>query len=254
MLAQERYDQIIKIIESEGSVKVSNLTRLFKVSIETIRRDLDYLEKNGHLKKVYGGAILEKNRKKQLSLQVREKENIEEKREIANIATKFINEGQSIAMNASTTNLEIAKALKLKFKRLTILTNSLLIVNELSDMDDYSIILTGGIFRKTEFSLSGAIAESIIKEFNVDISFISVSGVSLFADITDYDIEELEIQKQMMKISQQVIVLADSSKIDAISLLKVGRLDEINCVITNSNVPDSIIQKYMESGVEIINK
>ncbi|WP_066495193.1 DeoR/GlpR family DNA-binding transcription regulator [Abyssisolibacter fermentans] len=254
MLAQERYEKILNIIEEDGSVKVSMLTKLFNVSIETIRRDLDYLEKEGYLKKVYGGAVLEKVSMKQLARQTREKENIEEKKEIADIAVRFISEGQSIAMNASTTNLEIAKVLKLKCKKLTVITNSLLIASELADMDKYTIILTGGIFRKEEFSLVGGLAKNNISEFNVDTAFISVSGVSLYAGITDYDIDELQIQKQMINISQQVIVLADSSKIDTRSLLKVEDLNKINMIITDSTLKKNILQKYNQNGIEIINK
>ncbi len=254
MLVQERYEQILDLIEKNGSVKVSMLVKLFNVSIETVRRDLEYLEKEGHLKRIYGGAVLEKVSEKQFTFQTREKEYIDEKKEIVNIAVRFVKEGQSIAMDASTTNLEIAKVIKKKFERLTIITNSLIIASELSDMNKYTIILTGGILKGDQLSLVGNIAENNIGDFNVDIAFISVSGVSLHAGLTDQYLDELMIQKKMVEIAQNIIVLADSSKFDVVCLQKISDLDKINMIITDSKLKDSILEKYLKNGIEVINQ
>ncbi|GAA0725761.1 DeoR/GlpR family DNA-binding transcription regulator [Clostridium malenominatum] len=254
MLAQERYEQILSILNSEGSVKVSKLTKLFNVSIETIRRDLEYLEKEGHLERVYGGAVLNKVGNNQLKFENREKEFTNEKIEVANIAARYVAEGQSLAMDASTTNLEIAKVLKTKFKKLTILTNSLAIANELLDMDKYTIILTGGVLKNDEFSLVGDITLKYIENFNINTAFISVSGVSLKEGLTDFIFEHLQIQKKFIEISQNVIVLADSSKFDSVSLLKVCNLDEVNMIITDSKIKKNVLEKYLNSGIEIVNQ
>ncbi|BDR66800.1 DeoR/GlpR family DNA-binding transcription regulator [Clostridium tetani] len=253
MLAQERYEQTLSILNREGSVKVSKLTKLFNVSIETIRRDLEYLEKEGLLKRVYGGAVLKKIDNNQLKFENREKEFSSEKKEIANIATRYVVEGQSLAMDASTTNLEIAKVLKTKFKKLTILTNSLAIANELIDMDKYTIILTGGILKNDEFSLVGDIAQKYIESFNIHTAFISVSGVSLKEGLTDYILDHLQIQKKFIEISQNVIVLADSSKFDSVSLLNVCNLEDVNMIITDSRIKKNVLEKYLNNGIEVIN-
>lgn len=253
LLAHERYEEILKLLEKDGSVKVSMLTKLFNVSIETIRRDLEHLEKQNHLKRVYGGAVLEKINKKQFNFETREKEYIEEKREITNTAVKFITEGQSIAMDASTTNLEVAKILKTKFKKLTILTNSLAIANELADMEYYTIILTGGIFIKDEFSLVGDIAEKNISDFYIDTAFISISGVSLHAGLTEYSFDGIQIQKKMIEVSKQVIVLADNSKFDVVCLQKVADLDKVDMIITDSKLKKCVLDKYLNKGIKIIN-
>src|SRR5699024_587609 len=102
----------------------------------TVRRDLIYLEKQGLLTRVHGGAVLVEVNSRELSFTVRESKYLKEKQEIANKATDYVVEGQSIAMDVSTTNTEIAKMLKEKFNRLTILTNSMVIANELSEMPD----------------------------------------------------------------------------------------------------------------------
>lgn len=253
MLAEERYRQILDILEKEKTVKVSMLIKLFNVSIETVRRDLEYLEKEGHLRRVHGGAVLDRVITKNNDFQIRKTENLEEKSEIAKIAVSFISEGQSIAMNGGTTTLEVAKELKKHFKRLTILTDSLSIADELADMEKYTIIICGGVLKGDEYILSGEIAENNISRFNIDTALIGVSGVSLQEGITDYNVSELQIQKKMIEVSQQVIMLADSNKFDVITLLKICNLDKVNVIITDSKLNPKVLNKYRENGVEVVN-
>lgn len=252
MLAEERYKKILQLLEKDNSVKTSALTKLFNVSIETIRRDLEYLENEGLLKRVYGGAVLDKVDAKQQVFQVREKDHFDEKIEIAQIACRFVEEGQSIAMDVSTTNLEIAKMLKQKFRMLTILTNSLIIANELADMDDYTVILTGGILRKEEYSLIGEMCETNIGQFHVDLAFISASGISLNAGITDYGFGEVQAKKRMLDIAQKIIVVCNSSRFDVISLLKVCDLSRVDQIITDAKLKDHVAERYKRAGLEII--
>lgn len=254
MLAHERQEQILDIIQKEGSVKVSKLTKLFDVSIETIRRDLESLENNGLLKRVYGGAILKKNVFDKLNFTKREKAFKDEKKEIAQIAIRYVEEGQSIALNGGTTNLEIVRELREKFKNLTIITNSLMIANELSDVEGFTIILIGGVLNNKEYAFYSEFTENILSNFVIDTAFISVSGVSLNRGITDYLINEVKIQKKIMEVSQEVIILADSSKIDSASLVKTANIDDVNLIITDSKLDSKILNKYLKNGIEIINK
>lgn len=254
MLAQYRYGKIINILEEKGAVKVSMLTKLFNVSIETIRRDLENLEKEGLCKRVHGGAVLEKVNKRTTGFEVRKKECVEEKKEIANIAAGLVKEGQSVAMDASTTNLELARVLKGKFERLTILTNSLVIADELSDMSQYTIIVIGGFLKNDELSIVGRTAEDIMNNFNLDIAFISVGGISINKGITSYSFEEVGVQKKMIRVSEKAVILADSSKFCKVSLLKLCDFEEINAIITDSKLKDSYIDMYKDNGIEIISK
>ena len=253
MLAQDRYKKISEILEKDNSVKVSVLTDLFGVSVETVRRDLEYMEGEGLLKRVHGGAVLEKINGTQSTFAIRESEYREQKAEIGEIAYRYVKEGQSIAMDASTTNYEVAKVLKQKFKRLTILTNSVSIINELLDMENYTIILPGGILRKDEMSLIGDMAEENLDSFHVDTAFISMSGISLREGLTDYDFGEVSMKKKMMKIAQEIVVLANSSKFDVVSLLKVCNFNDVNMIITDSGLKENMLEKYRKSGVEVIN-
>lgn len=252
MLAQNRYKKICEILEKENSVKVSTLINLFGVSVETVRRDLEYMEKEGLLKRVHGGAVLDKIDGMQSTFAIRENEYKEQKAEIGEIAAAFVKEGQSVVMDVSTTNYEVIKVFKRKFQKLTIITNSLSIINELADTE-YTVIGTGGVFRKEELSFIGDMAEENLGNFHADKAFISMSGISLREGLTDYGFGEVAIKKKMMKIAQETIVLADSSKFDIVSLLKVCNFSDINAIVTDSNLKESILEKYRKNGIEVIN-
>ena len=253
LLTQERRERIIEIIEKEGSVKTSKLIKLFEVSVETIRRDMESLEKQGMLKRVYGGAILKNpNTLEKTYFSKRESEYQEEKREIAAIAIRYIKEGESIALNDSTTNTEIAKKLKNSFNNLTIITNSLVIANELLGIEGFTVIMTGGVLTHKEMAFYGDLAENILSKFIVNKAFLGVTGISLNRGVMDYSIEEVKIQRKMMEMSQEVIILADSSKIDNVSLVKLADIDEVNLVITDSKLDQKVLNKYQKSGIEIV--
>ncbi len=254
MLAPERYEYIIETLNRDSAVKVSKLIKELNVSVETIRRDLEHLEKEGILERVYGGAVPKKVLVDKLSFDKREEEFKEEKLEIASIAMRYIEEGQSIALNDSTTNVEIARQLKKKFKNITVITNSLIIATELANNQGIKVILSGGLLNNNEYAFYGEFAKNILKNFIVDRAFISVGGVSLNRGVTDYDIHTVEIQKILIEISKESIILADSSKIDSVSLTKISDIDDVSFIITDSKVEKNIADKYLKQGVEIINK
>ncbi|MGL6064093.1 MAG: DeoR/GlpR family DNA-binding transcription regulator [Fusobacteriaceae bacterium] len=253
MLAENRHKKILTILKNKTMIKVKELSEIFEVSFETIRRDLDFLEKKNYLKKVYGGAILLEEDISNLKFTEREKENIKEKNEIATLALKYIVEKDIISMNGGTTNLEIAKQLKYKFLTLTIITNSLSIANILSDDGNIKIILIGGILNHKENSLFGSISHDIIKKFNSTKSFLSVGGIDLASGITDFILEEVEIQKIMIENTKEVIIVADSSKFEKISLAKITDFNRINFIITDSNLDKEILHKYSKEKIKIVN-
>lgn len=254
MLAQERHEKIMEMLLDKKSVKVTALAQMFGVSIETIRRDLDCLEKDGRLTKVYGGAVLEHVIAQEKNLNLRIATNRDLKQEIARIACRFVDEGQSIAMDTSTTNLEIAKMLKKNFHRLTIITNAVDIALELRDKEHFNTILTGGVLRGDEMCLLGGLAEEFLEKFHIDKVFASISGISVSNGFTDYGLGEYHVKIKMIERAREVIVVADSSKFDVISLLKVGDLDMCDLIITDSKINAKVLQKYQEKGVKIINQ
>jgi Transcriptional regulators of sugar metabolism len=253
MLTQERQERIMDILTKKKSVKVAELAEMFGVSIVTIRRDLDYLNKGGQLTKVYGGAVIEKVVAQEKKLLSRASANLGLKQEIAETACRFVEEGQSIAMDASTTNLEIAKELKKRFDNLTVITNGIDIALELRDKEHFNTILTGGILRGDELCVLGGLAEEFLDKFHIDKVFASVSGVSISNGFTDYGLGEYNVKMRMIERAREVIVPADNSKFDVISLLKVGDLDLCDFIITDTKINENVLQKYRDNNVTVIN-
>lgn len=254
MLANDRYNKILEVLETEGSIKTSKIVTLLGVSLETARRDLDFLEKQGSLQKVHGGAILkEKEEENNLTYSLRETKNTEEKKEIAEFALKYISEGETIALNSSTTNIEIARLIKNKYSSLTVVTNSLRIADELADTKGINLILAGGIYNKNEYAFLGEITEKFLGNFLVDKSFVSVGGISIKRGITDFLMDEILVERKMIDIGEEVIILADSSKIDTNSLIKICDTKDIDFIITDSKLDSKIKEKYREAGIKIIN-
>ncbi len=253
MLANDRYNKILEVLEMEGSIKTTKIVELLGVSLETARRDLDFLEKQGSLQKVHGGAILKEKEKSSLSYSLRETKNTEEKKEIAKLALNYINEGETIALNSSTTNVEIARLIKNRYTSLTVVTNSLRIADELADVKGINLILAGGIYNKNEYAFLGEITEKFLGNFLVDKSFVSVGGISLKRGITDFLMDEILVERKMIDIGEEVVILADSSKIDTNSLIKICDVKDIDFIITDSNLNEKIKEKYIEEGIKIVN-
>jgi len=254
LFAHERQHQIMELLHEHRSVKVADLIKKFQVSIETVRRDLEYLEREGMLKRVHGGAVLEEINSRELSFMDRQNKHLEAKKELAEYAARYIIEGQSIALDVSTTNTEFAKVLAKKFEKLTVLTNSLPIVQELASKSNFTILLAGGIVRNQEMCVVGDMAEAFISQFHIDTFFMSMSGISLTNGLTDYGIGEVQIKQRMLKSAQKAIVLADSSKFDVISLLKVCDFNQVDKIITDSRINPKIMDKYLNQGIEVINQ
>lgn len=253
MFAEQRHQIIIQRLNQDKSIRASELTEQFGVSFETIRRDLEFLESEGYLRRVHGGAILEQpDYSREIPLTIRESIYLEEKTELAQIAVRYVMEGMSIALDPSTTNTQIAKALKNKFDCLTVITNSLPIINELISMPRYTLIMSGGVIRQDEQSIIGDLAEEFTSRFHADLFFMSMSGVTLEAGITDNAIAEVQVKKIMHANAKRSIALADSSKFGQNSLIKVCGVTEVERFVTDSKIDRDIVEKFNESGIEIV--
>lgn len=256
MLAEERYHQILKLLRTERTVKVAELTELFQVSAETVRRDLDYLEKEGCLKKVYGGAVLEQVDSSMAAFKEREHQFQENKLEAAQLVCRFVKEGDSIALDAGTTSLEIAKVLKEKYEKLTILTNSIAIVNELLEKPSFTVMLAGGVVHPAEESIIGAACVEQLRQYRVNFYFLTPSGVSLHSGITSgvasCGFEDVEVQRAMADIAGRVIVLCGSNCFEKVCLLKVCDLIRVECILTDSRLPAEVRKQYETADIKII--
>ncbi|RHW37490.1 DeoR/GlpR transcriptional regulator [Lysinibacillus yapensis] len=254
MLQEQRHKMIESFLKHQKAVKASELAVLLDVSIDTVRRDLEILEKKGLVKKVHGGAVLIQNTDNVLNklFSEREVKNIEKKQEVASLAIELIEEGQAIALNGGTTTIEIAKAIVDKFKRLTVITNDLRILSILGANKHFNVILTGGFFNPEEYTLYGKQCEEILSNFNIDIAFITVNAISLEHGLTDFRINEVGVIQSMLSRSKYKIVAADSSKFETSAFINICPLKEIDLIVTDHSLPSDVLEEYSNQNIRIL--
>lgn len=250
MLAIERKNEILAILQKEQSVLVSELSQKYEVTEETIRRDLDKLEKEGFVKKTYGGAVLNQNISVDLPLKIRQKTNIKEKQAIASLMENLIEDGESVMLDSSSTSLMIAGRIKQR-KQLTVITNSVEILLELANAKSINVISTGGILRDSSLSLGGKNAERTLKHFFVDKAILSCKGFDMEKGATDSNEQEAEIKGIMRECSKKVIWVVDSSKFDKISFVRIDGVQKGDIVVTDGPVSDKWRSFFEESGATL---
>ncbi len=252
MLAKQRQEKIYELIKQYGAVDVGALVKLFNVSIETVRKDLLYMEKIGLLKRVHGGAVKQSEMKSFENLKHRNTENAELKRQLSLKAVEFVNEGDFIAIDGGSTALLFAEQLKTKFHKLTIVTHCKDVFDVLCNHDYFNVILCGGYYLKEENSFYGEFAIETLKQLHVQKAFIFISAISLKYGLFDFQKDLLEIQKAYINCSDEIFILADSSKFEKTGLLKLCDIREDYTFITDSNLSNELKHMYLQNGVKVI--
>lgn len=250
MLPQERYQEIIKYLNQHKIIKIERMLDLFDISIETARRDLNHLEKEGIIKKIYGGATLIKKEDVEPATSERLARNISEKTAIGKKCAEYINDGDSVLLEVGTTVLQVAKALKDK-KNLSIITNSIHVINELMNTS-FDIYIIGGKMRHGEGSISGAVSMFELENFHIEKAVLSAGGVTLEHGISDYNIEEVLVRKKVIEQANEVILVADSSKFGRDVLAHINPISSMDTIITDSNLQPEILDKFKKADINIV--
>lgn len=251
MLPPERHKLILRELKSKGNVSVSELKQLLNISIDTVRRDLKLLERQGKINRIHGGATVKETEVTNLIFEQRKNLHLNRKKELAKEAVKYVKEFQAVSLNAGTTNIEIAKELMLNFDRLTIITNSLHVADALRGKKEFTVIITGGVLDQEEYSLYDRSVVEEIKQFNIDVAFININAISLEKGLTDFRQGEKDVIKAMIDSSEQAIVAADSSKYETISYLKICELTQIDLLITDGYLEEDIFTRYKNENINI---
>lgn len=270
MLAQQRHTIILELLDKNGTVHTSDLVKTLKVSSETIRKDLDFLEQEGRLARVHGGAVparvqTEASQKlpeaspekpadipsEYISFQTRNSQHMDQKAAITEYAASLVREHQVVALDYGSTSQMMAMTLKKHFRHLTVITNSIQNALILAECPGFTIILLGGILSKEEYTLSNDFAP-MLDMLHIDLLFMTVTGIDSIIGFTDQRLEEAKVQNQMRKSASQTIVLADSSKFGKRSLVKIGSLQEVDAIITDSGLSPDMEKAVRETGTRLI--
>lgn len=246
MLAVQRHREILNRIESQGSAQVNQLAQELAVTEETIRRDLDKLGKEGKLIRIHGGAL---SMDQERPLEKRKSDNINKKRSIAACAAPLIQEDEVICLDASSSAHELA--LLVPDLRLTVITNSMTVLSLLSRRRHVTTICTGGIFHKPSQSFIGAMAEEAFARFNINKFFFSSMGIDITRGLSLANHDHARIKQTVIRLAEKAILLADSTKFGVRSVEFFAELNEVNLLITDNKTPAPVLERILESGVEV---
>ena len=234
MLAVERINKIKEILINQKTAKVSDLSALFNVTEETIRRDLQKLEDESFLVRSYGGAFIDEGVKTDIDISFREFSHVEGKQRIAAKCIDYIHDGNSVFLDASTTSLFIAN--NLANKNITLVTNSLRIANVLVDHTNINLIIIGGGFNHSDMSMLGRNAELNINSYFFDTAFISCRSLSREYGVTDSNEQQAEIRKLAIEHANKVFLVADYTKFDRTSFTRICGFDKIHNIVVDSKL------------------
>ena len=248
----ERQKEMLMYLSEVKFARVEQLSDVFRVSIETIRRDLMELEKDSSVRRIRGGATYSNLRAKELEFSKKMESNQQEKQAIARAAAEYINDGDAIVMNNGSTSLALAKYLQRSGKMLTVVTNSPDIALILSDNESNQIYLTSGYLRKHNKSLIGSTCRECLSDFRVDKTILSIDGISIEDGVTEYNTEEAAVLRKMLEIGHSKMILCEFSKFSEVAFNKICSADQIDYVFTDWNIPSKEVKAWNDIGVKVL--
>jgi len=251
MVNGNRLKQTLNLMHQEKRVSITELSQRFNVSIATARRDLDWLAREGKVQRVHGGAILIEKAPPEPPILQRSFEQMNEKAHIGEKAASLIREGETVFLGSGTTVLEAARRLPY-FQNLTVITNSLPVVNVLATRTDINLVILGGIFRHSEYTAYGHFAEQALAELHADKVIFGIRAICNGPGLTNDFIPEVQTDRAILKIGREVIILADHTKFNAISIATVAPLSWVSKIITDNQTPAEVIDEMTQLGIEMI--
>lgn len=253
MSKEDRIRKIIELLEEKGSVTVKNLSDYFDVTMMTIRRDLEEIKSQDYIIRTHGGAIYKIPQNEQYGLPSYDRMGLmaQEKIRIAKRAAEMIEKEEMIFLGSGTTTLYIAKEIAWR-DDISVVTNSLAILNELATNGKMPLIGVGGYLRRSELSMIGHITNDMIKEVHVDKVIIGMRGVHPRFGLTSDHPEELMTDRNIIGISDHIIIVADHTKIGHVAASRTAYLNAVHIIITTRNASREIIENIRNLGVKVI--
>ena len=253
MLAEQRRRKILDLLEQQGQITVRDLVDRFSISAVTVRSDLDALGATGAILRSHGGAVRQLEATRDYPLQLKASLHRDEKARIGKVAADLIQPGEVIILDSGTTTTEIARQLKLRnVHGVTIISNAINVIAELTDATGISVIGIGGVLRPVSQSFVGPQAETMLRDLHADRLFLAVDGFDLESGPTTPDVLEAQLNGLMMQVSKRTTVVADFSKLGRRSVSRIGPDEKIDCLITDTGASDEFVQTLRARGIEVI--
>ncbi len=250
LFVEERRRVILEQLKEQGRVSVKDLSALMKVSAVTIRQDLRALEDTGLLARTYGGAVRRESTSvlPEMSFHVRLGKRRQEKEAIAEASALMIGEGDTVALDASSTAYALVPHLK-NFKRITVVTNSLIIAQSFLDSPQVNVLMPGGRLRRDSISIVGR--PEGLPDINMNIGFFSARGVSIQGGISDVDADEVAIKQALAGRCVQVVIVVDSGKWGQVAPYTFVKSEQVKHIITSSSAPTEMVEQFRKQGVRV---
>jgi DeoR family transcriptional regulator, aga operon transcriptional repressor len=250
LMIEERRRRIRELLREQGRVTVEALAARFGISQVTIRADLSILESAGALTRTHGGALSLPDADQ--SLDVKQLQHRTEKQRIAVAAADLIRDGETIILDSGTTTAELARRIRtLGLKSINVITNALNIAALLIDVPSVRLIMPGGILRRESNSLSGPMAETALAALRANRLYLGADGVDPQIGVMTPHLAEAELNAKMIGISQQVVVVADSSKFARSNISLIARVEQLHMLITDRAAPQDAVEQLRQGGVEV---
>lgn len=253
MFAKERQAKIVDYLHIQGTATTAELTKLFEVSAETVRRDFLDLERKGLLTRVHGGAMIASKMKEFADLTHRVEDNKENKIELCEIAMQFVKDGDIIAIDCGSTAIYFADAVLKRQLKLTVITHSADVFDILSNDEKINVILCGGQYLKKERAFYGAFALNTMSQIHVSKAFIFPSAISVNNGVSDFNQDLALMQKEMLHSCDKVYILADSDKFEKCAFIKLCDMSFNHMYVTDTNLSLNYKKLYENAGYTIIN-
>jgi DeoR family transcriptional regulator of aga operon len=247
----ERQDLILQLLERRPRIRVSDLCKEFSISLATARRDLETLASRGKIQRVHGGAIAIHQAPTEPPILQRCREQAEEKQRIGQAAAAIVLDGETVFLGSGTTVLEAARHLD-KCKNLTVITNSLPVVNTLSGVEGITLICLGGMLRSSELSFIGHITEQALNEVRADKVFIGTRAISVEHGLTNEYLPETMTDRAILKSGREIVVLADHTKCGRTATVLLAPLESIHTFITDEGIPEEFARQIQSRGLQLI--
>ncbi len=255
MLAKERQDEIVQTVNRNGSVLVKELAVKYQVTEDSIRKDLTLLQKQGLLKKTYGGAVRIKEKMHDLYVSQRMGKNIEEKQTIAACAYSLIEEGDMVFLDTSTSNIELATLILQGNKRVTVVTNMIEIMMMYSQSDAPHFIFLGGEFNDERDAFWGSFTNELISNFHFDKAFLGTVGIDLEAQaIYNHDVLGALTKRTVIAHSSQSFILVETRKLDLVGNYSYAKVDDVDGLILEREPDPKWMEKIKENEISILYK
>ncbi len=245
-----RHAEIIDIAKLEGRVLVDDLSSRFKVSPQTIRKDLNELCERKYLSRIHGGALFPSGTEN-MEYEQRRLISEKEKEAIGKAAAELIPDNASLFINIGTTTEAVSQAL-LQHQGLMVITNNINVANRLRVFPQFEVVIAGGVVRTSDGGIVGEAAVDFIRQFKVDYAVVGASAMDQNGALLDYDFREVKVARAIMENARHVILVADSTKLERTAPVRIGHLSKVDTFVTDYCPLDRVRRICKESEVTLI--